>query len=51
MAGLSKGMQLMERLKQLQSRVLRQQKRLAVVFQAINDFKHVNDSDGHEFSG
>jgi PleD family two-component response regulator len=30
---------------------LRQQKRLAVVFQEINDFKHVNDSDGHEFSG
>ncbi|MDD2659235.1 MAG: diguanylate cyclase [Methylococcales bacterium] len=39
----------MDRLKQLQLNVLRQQRRLACMFLELNDFKHVDDNCGHEF--
>lgn len=48
LTGLPNRMLLMDRLEQLLPRMLRQGKRLAVMFLDLDDFKQVNDTYGHE---
>jgi len=48
LTGLPNRMLLMDRLKQLLARMLRQDKLLGVMFLDLNDFKKVNDTYGHE---
>jgi diguanylate cyclase (GGDEF)-like protein len=48
LTGLPNRMLLMDRLKQLLARMLRQDKLLGVMYLDLNDFKKVNDTYGHE---